>query len=59
MIQIFISYHHEDGEFVACLRQQVEAAGFSVWMDTSDRAGDGWCAEIDTALRASQALVVI
>lgn len=30
---VFVSYAHEDREFVACLRGWLEAAGFSVWLD--------------------------
>jgi len=60
MRHIFISYHHGDGDFAEVLINRIEKAGFETWVD-SDRlhAGEDWRAEIDQAIKAALALIVI
>jgi len=60
MAHVFIAYHHTQVEFAYAVGQQLEAAGFTVWINPDPEAGhiwyDGW---IDPAIRASFALIVI
>ena len=60
MHHIFISYHHGDGDFAEVLINRIEKAGFETWVD-NDRlhAGEDWRAEIDQAIKAALALMVI
>lgn len=60
--QIFISYKREDrsASFVKVLKQKLEDSGFDVWVDTDLlRGGQYWQEEIDKAIRASIALLVV
>ncbi len=55
--RIFIAYSHRDGAMANDLCVHLEAAGFSVWLDTKIQAGDDW---IDTIWQAfSQADVIL
>ena len=56
---IFISYCHEDAKFASLLKDHLEDAQLSVWMDLGLRAGEVWGEEIDEAIRGASALVVI
>ncbi len=56
---IFISYVHEDGDFVDILSNKLKEAGFETWIDIALRAGEDWRAEIDQAIENSYALLVI
>lgn len=60
MQHIFISYHHGDGDFAEILINRIEKAGFETWVD-NDRlhAGEDWRTEIDQAIKAALALIVI
>jgi HEAT repeat protein len=60
MRHVFISYHHNDGDFAEVLINRIEKAGFETWVD-NDRlhAGEDWRAEIDQAIKAALALIVI
>ena len=58
--QVFICHHGGDGDFAELLKLKLEKAGFHAWIDVDRlRVGDDWRAEIDDAIRASTALVVI
>lgn len=59
MAQIFVSYKHNDRDFATLLVQRVEDAGFTPWLDDNIQPGEEWRDMIDTAIRASDALVVI
>jgi HEAT repeat protein len=60
MGHVFISYHSEDGEFVADVIRQLEDAGFQVWLDHERLRAEGkWRESIDTAIRDAFALLVI
>ena len=58
MAQIFISYAQHDHARAAQIKAHLEAAGFGVWM-LDEEAGFVWREEIDRAIRASAALIVI
>ncbi len=60
MHHVFISYYHDDSDFAEVLINRIEKAGFETWVD-SDRlhAGEDWRAEIDQAIKAALALIVI
>jgi HEAT repeat protein len=62
MGQIFISYKHQERvvSFVQKLKEELEHADFDVWVDSELlRPGQDWKKEIDSAIKASIALVVI
>ena len=59
MAQIFISYKHSDGDFTTLLAQEIDKAGFDVWIDENIQAGEQWRDMIDAAIRDSDALVVV
>ncbi|MCA9910580.1 MAG: toll/interleukin-1 receptor domain-containing protein, partial [Anaerolineae bacterium] len=58
--ELFMSYGSIDGqEFVERLHDDLEAKGFSVWLDRRDiREGYNWNSEIDRGLRTAQAILV-
>lgn len=57
---VFISYKHEEQDFVEMLIRQLEAAGFPVWLDTEQlRAGENWRESINEAIRDSFALILV
>ena len=57
---IFISYSREDGPFVQKLARNLRDAGYQVWQDVSGvHGGQEWVEEIDQALRASDAFVLV
>jgi hypothetical protein len=62
MAQVFVSYKHENisDDFIKHLRQKLEEAGFDVWIDSILLLpGEDWKKEIDNAIKASIALIVI
>lgn len=60
MPEVFISYCRKDADFAEVLRGRLKEAGFSSWIDLEGlQAGEEWCQEIDQAIRASLALVVL
>ena len=40
--QIFISYSKKDSDFAHKLADDLEAAGFEVWIDRSLQVGEDW-----------------
>src|SRR6185295_11002995 len=58
---VFISYAHEDRDFVARLREWLEAAGFSIWLDEERmRAGEPVQDQVyEALLRSKQAVFVL
>src|SRR3990170_4736846 len=60
MGHVFISYHGEDGDFVADLIRQLEGAGIRAWSENERlRNGEGWREAIDQAIRDAFALIVV
>ncbi len=59
MGQVFISYKHDDGDFAELLRQKIEKAGYTVWLDENILAGEEWREMIDRAIRDTDAVIVV
>jgi hypothetical protein len=59
MSGFFISYSHEDGDFVDGLRSRLAEAGLEGHDDSELRAGERWRIEIDQAIRQCQALILV
>jgi hypothetical protein len=58
--QVFISYSHQDGEFVLRLATDLEERGAKVWIDRGDlRAGADWRRAIADGVRNCQAFVLV
>lgn len=59
-IRFFISYSRKDNTFAHRLAADLRAEGHTVWMDVSTlRAGQDWADEIDRAVRACDALILV
>lgn len=57
---VFISYKHEEQDFVEMLIRQLQAAGFKVWVDTEQlRAGENWREAINYAIKEAFALILV
>lgn len=57
---IFVSYKHEEQDFVEMLIRQLQAAGFQVWVDTEQlRAGENWREAINFAIKDALALILV
>ena len=60
MRHVFISYHHDDGDFAENLISRIEKAGFETWVDDARlHGGEDWRTEIDQAIKDAFALIVI
>ncbi len=60
MAHVFISYAHDDVDFVALLKSELEKAGYSTWIDNERlRAGEDWRLGIDDAIKSSIALIAV
>lgn len=57
---IFVSYKHDEQDFVEMLIHQLQAAGFPVWVDTEQlRAGENWREAINFAIQDAFALILV
>jgi HEAT repeat protein len=57
---VFISYHHDDGDFAEALINRIKKEGLETWVDNDQLyAGEDWRAEIDQAIVNSFAFIVI
>lgn len=57
---VFVSYKHEEQDFVEMLIRQLSAAGFKVWIDTEQlQAGENWRESINFAIKDSFALILV
>jgi adenylate cyclase len=56
---IFLSYNREDQSVARRFAEAFEAEGFSVWWDTTLRAGEAYDEVTETALRTAKAVVVL
>lgn len=59
MRHVFVSYCHEDADFVHVLKGQLEQSGFSVWNDGDLQAGDNWHSGIEAAVKNALAVVLV
>jgi HEAT repeat protein len=59
MRHVFISYCHDDADFAQILKEQINNAGFVTWKDLDLRAGDNWRSEIDDAIKAALAVILV
>jgi TIR domain len=59
-VKAFLSYAHDDAEYAATLRRELERQGLVVWDGTRDMApGSQWAEQIRQALNESDALIQI
>jgi TIR domain len=56
---IFLSYARGDQATAGRFAEAFEAQGFSVWWDAALRSGEAWDQEIEKALKAAKAVVVL
>eukprot|EP00937_MAST-01D_sp_MAST-1D-sp2_P001110 g1110.t1 len=56
---VMISYRHLDADFANRLHQQLQAAGFVVWIDTAITPGADWRQDIAAAIEKSIAVCFI
>ena len=59
MSHIFVSYYHNDRDYVDKLIEQLEQERFKVWIDQSIDYGDRWFKAISEAISSSAAFVVV
>lgn len=59
MKHIFISYSPKDSRHMANMQDQLLRIGYKPWIDPNPRPGQDWRFEIDDAIRASDAMIVI
>jgi hypothetical protein len=59
MASVFLSYDHEDEEHVAPIVLVLEKAGHSVWWDRHIQGGAQYNSEIENAVAAADAMVVL
>lgn len=59
MADIFVSYKSSDRPRAETLKTWFEEAGWTVWIDRTITVGAQWADEIDSALEAAKAVVVI
>lgn len=59
MAEIFISYSHKNLSTMQRVKTEIEAAGFSVWVDDDINPGKQWPIEIDQSIRGASIMVAI
>jgi tetratricopeptide (TPR) repeat protein len=59
MVRVFLSYDREDGTKARSIAQAFERAGHFVWWDRHIKGGAKYSREIDKALKAADAVVVL
>ena len=59
MKHIFISFSQRDNKQMITMRDQLMRIGYKPWIDPNPRPGQDWRFEIDDAIRASDAVIVI
>ncbi len=57
---VFVSYKHNEKEFADALIEQLQGAGFNIWLDTEQlRAGENWRESINHAIKDSFGMIVV
>lgn len=56
---VFISYSRNDHDYTRKLADHIRQNGFPVWIDDNIDYGDRWFKEIETAINASSAVIVV
>ncbi len=60
MVEIFISYSHEDIDVMRRLRRDLSRVGFSIWTDEGITPGStNWKIEVENAIRSCTCVVVM
>jgi KaiC/GvpD/RAD55 family RecA-like ATPase len=59
MTHVFLSYSHNDREYVKRLKQSLQNEGFEIWNDQDIEAGSRWFKEITSAIKRSSAVIVV
>lgn len=59
MSHIFISYHHDNTDYVKQLTAHIQANQFSVWWDEHIKMGSDWREALSIAIQTSSTVVVI
>ena len=59
MAQVFLSYEREDAQRARGIAQVLEKVGHSVWWDRHIKGGSEYAKEIERALKAADAVVVL
>lgn len=59
MAQVFLSYARDDGGKAKALAAAIERDGFTVWWDRDLEGGAEYSREIDDALKAADAIIVL
>ena len=57
--QIFISYSKKDSDFAHKLADDLEAAGFKIWIDRSIGGGDLWRETIEKNLKTAGEVIIV
>lgn len=58
--RVFLSYDHKDEKLAHPIREDLRAAGFTVWDPVAKlQPGENWALEVGKALRDSEAMVVL
>lgn len=59
-MKVFISYSHKDVTFARKLRRDLEALGFSVWMDEKDvKVGSSFTKKIEEGINYAEYVIVV
>jgi hypothetical protein len=56
---VFVSYAHSDGEFVATLLSRLEDENIHAFADRSIKPGDDWLLRLEAALKESQVILFL
>lgn len=56
---VFVSYAHPDGEFVATLLSRLEDENIHAFADRSIRPGDDWLTHLEVALKESEIILFL
>lgn len=59
MTDIFLSYNRDDKAIARCFAQGFQSHGFTVWWDSTLRAGEAYDEVTEAALRTAKAVVVL